>query len=215
MQNFQFVLSWVLKPWVSWFRLGYFVFIILSASSCVNKNHADNEVMIAKTVPLIFINAADTNLVISNDTIHYQNKLFSGYIYSLYMAGDTAELKSFFNGVEEGFQKKWYENRQLSEQRFYINGKKQGRHEGWWPDGKEKFYFTANKGEYDGEFKEWYSSGILGKHFNYLDGHEEGSQRLWWDNGAVRANYVIRNGRKYGLIGLKTCINPYDSIYKN
>ena len=66
----------------------------------------------------------------------------------------------------------------------------------------------------NGEFKEWYFSGLLGKQFHYVNGQEEGSQRLWWDNGTVRANYVIRNGKKYGLIGLVTCSNPYDSIIK-
>ena len=123
-------------------------------------------------------------------------------------------IQSYFNGVEEGAQKKWYANKQLAEERFYINGKKEGIHKGWWPDGKPKFIFDVANDEYSGEFKEWYSSGLLGKQFHYNNGQEEGSERLWWDNGTVRANYVIRNGKKYGLIGLKTCVNPYDSIIK-
>ena len=68
--------------------------------------------------------------------------------------------------------------------------------------------FTAINDKYEGEFKEWYSSGLLGKDFHYVKGQEEGSQRLWWDNGTVRANYVIRDGKKYGLIGMKLCTNP-------
>ena len=102
--------------------------------------------------------------------------------------------------MEEGIQKKWYPNRQLEEERYYINGKKEGQHRGWWPDGKPKFEFSAANDIYEGEFKEWYASGLLGKQFHYVNGIEEGSQRLWWDNGTVRANYVIRNGKKFGLI---------------
>ena len=164
--------------------------------------------------PSVYINAADKDLTKHQDTIFYKDKFFSGNRYTLYSSGDTAALDSYFNGVEEGTQKKWYPNRQLQEERFYINGKKEGTHKGWWPDGKEKFLFTAYNDKNDGEFKEWYSSGLLAKFFHYKNGQEEGSERLWWDNGSVRANYVIRDGKKYGLIGLKTCVNPYDSITK-
>jgi hypothetical protein len=31
---------------------------------------------------------------------------------------------------------------------------------------------------------------------------------MWWENGLIRANYVVKNGRRYGLIGLKLCVNP-------
>lgn len=182
--------------------------------SCQQKNQTREEPRIAKTVPSFFINKSDRRLTLVHDTMYLENKLFSGYCYELYLSGDTAALASYFNGVEEGYQEKWYEGGQPAEQRFYINGKKQGTHRGWWPDGKPKFSFTALDDEYNGEFREWYVTGLLGKQFNYVNGHEEGSQRLWWENGTVRANYVIRKGRKYGLIGLKTCINPYDSVYK-
>ncbi len=172
------------------------------------------EVKIAKTVPAFYVHATDKYFTKHQDTIFYKDKFFTGYRYILYPNSDTAALQSFFNGVEEGTQKKWYPNRQLQEERFYINGKKEGLHKGWWPDGKQKFLFTAYADNYEAEFKEWYASGLLAKYFHYKNGQEEGSQRLWWDNGSVRANYVIRDGKKYGLIGLKTCVNPYDSISK-
>jgi antitoxin component YwqK of YwqJK toxin-antitoxin module len=172
------------------------------------------ELRIAKTVPRIYVNTNDPAFEIHGDTIYYQHKFFTGYRYSLFGNGDTASLQSYFNGVEEGSQKKWYTGKQLAEERFFINGKKEGTHRGWWPGGKLKFIFTAINDKYSGEFKEWYASGLLGKYFHYVDGQEEGSERLWWDNGTVRANYVIRNGKKYGLIGLVTCSNPYDSVVK-
>jgi antitoxin component YwqK of YwqJK toxin-antitoxin module len=172
------------------------------------------EIKIAKTVPPVYKVEWDKNFTKHQDTVFYKDQFFTGYRFALYPDNDTAVLQSYFNGVEEGTQKKWYPNQQLQEERFYINGKKEGIHKGWWPDGKEKFIFEAFSDKYEGEFKEWYSSGLLQKQFHYKNGREEGSQRLWWDNGSVRANYVIREGKKYGLIGLKTCVNPYDSITK-
>lgn len=191
---------------------GYFLFIM--CISCGNKQQPVTEIKIAKTVPTNYINVNDSDFSKHQDTVYYQQKYFTGYQFSLYNTGDTAFINSYFNGVEEGTQKKWYPNKQLAEERFYISGKKEGVHKGWWPDGKSKFFFEANSNEYNGEFKEWYATGLLCKQFHYTNGQEEGSQRLWWDNGTVRANYVIRNGKKYGLIGLKTCANPYDSIIK-
>ncbi len=172
------------------------------------------EPKIAKTVPAVYRNETDKYFSKHQDTVYYKDEFFTGYRFTLYPNGDTAILQSYFNGVEEGNQKKWYPDHRLQEERFYINGKKEGLHRGWWPDGKERMMFTVYDDKYEGEFKEWYSSGLLGKYFHYTNGQEEGSQRLWWDNGSVRANYVIREGKKYGLSGLKTCVNPYDSISK-
>jgi len=189
--------------------------LLVSIASCITKERVVvKEPKIAKTVPLNFINTTDDRFSNQQDTVYYGDTYFTGYRYALYPTGDTAFVRSYFNGVEEGLQRIWYPNSQLAEERFYINGKKEGIHQGWWPTGKQKFYFEAYSNEYNGEFKEWYASGVLGKYFHYVNGHEEGSEKLWWDNGTVRANYVIRNGKKYGLLGLKTCINPYDSIIK-
>ena len=207
---FSFSFKTALKPILSRILPGYFLFCI----SCNEKKEAIKEIKIAKTVPSNYVNVTDSNFSKHQDTIYYQQHFFTGFQFSLYPDTDTAFINSYFNGVEEGLQKKWYANEQLAEERFYINGKKEGTQKGWWPDGKPKFVFEAENDEYYGEFKEWYASGLLGKQFHYVDGQEEGSERLWWDNGTVRANYVIRNGRKYGLIGLKTCINPNDSINK-
>lgn len=192
---------------------GYFLFFIYA--SCHEEKRTNNaEPKIAKTVPLNYVNTGDSRFNKRQDTIYYQQNYFTGYRFSLYPNGDTAIIGAYFNGVEEGTQKKWYANKQIAEERFYINGKKEGLHKSWWPDGKLKFVFEALNNEYNGELKEWYFSGLLAKQFHYVEGQEEGSERLWWNNGTVRANYVIRNGKKYGLIGLKTCMNPYDSIIK-
>lgn len=199
-------------------RLLFFIFLFSIASCKAKKEDVitppHKEIKIAKTVPANYLSTANKHFSNHQDTVYFDDHFFSGYRYLLYENGDTALVQSYFNGVEEGMQRKWYPNKILAEERFYINGKKEGIHRSWWPDGKQKMYFEAYAGEYSGEFKEWYSAGLLGKEFHYVNGQEEGSEKLWWDNGTVRANYVIRNGKKYGLLGFKTCINPYDSIIK-
>lgn len=205
----------ILKTYCYHILLG-FLFLCTSCLSCKSKKNilAITDLRLAKTVLPIYINAADSQFILKQDTVYYGAKYFTGYKFSLFNNGDTAAINSYFNGVEEGLQKKWYINGMLAEERFYINGKKENINKGWWPDGKLKIYYTALNNEYNGEFKEWYATGLLAKQFHYVNGQEEGSERLWWDNGTVRANYVIKKGKKYGLIGLKICVNPYDSIAK-
>jgi antitoxin component YwqK of YwqJK toxin-antitoxin module len=168
--------------------------------------------MIAKTLPAIYRSDLDTFLKKKGDTLYYKEQYFTGYQYSLYENGDSAFIYGFFNGVEEGWQRKYYPGKVLAEQRFYVNGKKEGSHKSWWPDGKSRMEFTAEHNEYEGEFKEWNSAGTLIKRFHYIRGKEAGRQQLWWDNGKLRANYEVRNGRTFGLIGSKLCMNPNDSI---
>lgn len=214
----------VLKLHLSRLRPGYFLILLFftplsckrqpAGKDAAPEGQLKEEIKIAKTVPPVYLPVSDKGFEQRQDTVYYQGRYFTGYRLAYYPSGDTAVLQSYFNGVEEGFQKKWYANKQLAEIRFYINGKKEGEHKGWWDNGKPKFYFSLRDNEYEGEFREWNAAGLLIKQFHYHNGHEEGSQRLWWDNGTVRANYVIKNGKKYGLIGLKLCNNPYDSVYK-
>ena len=50
------------------------------------------------------------------------------------------------------------------------------------------------------------------KSLNYTNGQESGHQQLWYDNGEIRSNYIIKNDRRYGLLGTKNCVNVSDSI---
>lgn len=168
-----------------------------------------------KNVPLSYINANHINFSNHQDTLYYKQSTFSGHCYLLFPSGDTSFVKSYLNGLEEGLQIKWYDNKQLAEKRRYVDGKKEGLQEAWWPDGKQRFLFTTMQDAFVGELKEWNQAGLLFKDFHYVNGQEEGSEKMWWDNGSVRANYVIRNGKRYGLLGIKICVNAYDSIKRN
>ena len=180
--------------------------------SCGKKQEEQKEVMIAKSIPALYLLSNDSLLSIHSDTTYFEGQFFTGYIYELFENGDTSFVNGYFNGVEEGQHRKFYPDNKLWEQRSYINGKKQGPQKAWWPDGKPKMDYTAIDNEYEGIFREWNNAGLLIRQFHYNKGMEVGRQQLWWDNGKLRANYEVRNGRKYGSIGIKLCMNPSDSI---
>ena len=171
---------------------------------------SDNNII----VPQAFTNANDKGFTFHADTIYLNNTNYSGWVYKLNEHMDTIFLGGYFNGIEEGVQKKWYANKQIAELRLFHLGKKIGKHIGFWENGNPKFEFYFSNGEHQGIAKEWYKNGKPYRSFHYENGYEEGSQKMWWENGTIRANYVVKKGRRYGLIGLKLCMNQTDSLKK-
>jgi antitoxin component YwqK of YwqJK toxin-antitoxin module len=99
------------------------------------------------------------------------------------------------------------------ELRNYSKGQKNGVQIAYWENGNKRFQFMAQNDAYEGELKEWDYSGTLFHLAHFINGQEAGEQKLWYDNGKIRANYVIINGKRYGLLGTKNCKNVSDSIF--
>ena len=192
--------------------------ILVQACNNIDPTHSFDVPIASDTLqpeivlPNQYLNRKEQFLSFHQDTLYYQDKKYSGYIYDRFENGDSAFVGSYLNGIEEGVFKKWYRNNQLGEYRTYHSGKKVGKHVGFWEDGQPKFDFNFIAGELHGESNEWYPNGQAYKAFHYKMGYENGSQKMWWENGIIRANYVVKQGRRYGLIGLKLCMTPQDSI---
>jgi antitoxin component YwqK of YwqJK toxin-antitoxin module len=160
------------------------------------------------------INTATVSVQTKQGITYINNTAANAIVYQLYENDDTAFIITYNNGKMEGQPKYWYDNKQLKEVRNFIQGKQQGEAKGWWPDGQPKFVYHFFNDMYEGELKEWGATGILYRVMNYKNGQEEGEQKLWYDNGQLRSNYVIKDGRRYGLLGTKNCVNVSDSIFK-
>ena len=185
--------------------------ILFLAQACNQEKKIEYKEAYPLTADTI-LNVTDTALVFHLDTLYVEDKKFCGTVYKLYPNLDTAFIGKYVNGLEHGLHKKWYPNKQLLESRLYSLGKKIGKHVGYWEGGNKKFEYNFKNGEHDGILIEWYQGGQPYKAFHYKNGYEDGSEKMWWENGTIRANYVVKNGRRYGLIGLKLCMNPMDSI---
>lgn len=203
------------------FILRYFIPVLfLSACDSNNKDSQNNQLelkpqnILVASVPTIFKASADKGFTLHQDTLFHNDIKYSGLVYTLYNAKDTMQVAGFLNGLEEGIQKKWYPNKQIASIRDYHTGKKIGKHIGYWENGQTQFEFYFEDGEYHGIAKEWYQNGQAYRTFHYEHGYEQGSQKMWWENGIIRANYVVKNGRRYGLVGLKLCMNPNDTVLK-
>ena len=133
-------------------------------------------------------------------------KLFTGVLEHVDPVSMTLNVSIYKSGKKNGLQTKTYTNQVLAEKRFYSNGLKTGIHNGFWESGLPKFEYHFNtNGYYHGSFKEWARNGQLTSAFNYLNGKEDGPQQMWTAQGKIRANYFVRNGERFGLVGLKKC----------
>lgn len=192
---------------------GILFLVLLLIVSCKQQSKEAAKKYPQKT-PSVYKEATDLAFNFKQDTLYYNTQKFSGKQFILYPNKDTAFVKSYLNGMLEGVQRQWYENKVLAEERLYIANKKEGLHKSWWDNGKPRYKYHFENDEFHGEVLEWYFTGQLFKKFHYKNGHEEGSERLWYEDGSVRANFVIKNGKKYGLIGIKLCKNPYEKSIK-
>lgn len=148
-----------------------------------------------------------------NGVFFVDEKPFSGKLIGFYPnKKDTMFESNYAVGLEDGEWKKYYLNGKIFQQRFYSKGAKVGRFSAFWENGKLQMEYFFENDEYEGTCREWSLEGKLIREMNYKKGYEQGSQKQWYDNGEIRSNYIIKNGRRYGLLGTKNCINVADSV---
>ena len=159
-----------------------------------------------KDASLPVIEGTTAGLINRKGVLIFKNKPYSGkVIYHTHNKYLKSEI-NYLKGKKHGLAQHWFPTGELKEKRTYTNGIKTGVHYGWWAPDILKFVYHFNtEGAYHGEVKEWYRDGQLYMYFNYNKGKELGSQRLWKNDGAIKANYTVVNGERFGLIGLKKC----------
>jgi antitoxin component YwqK of YwqJK toxin-antitoxin module len=185
--------------------------VLLLLLSCAQKK--ENSLTEA-IIPERYTLKSSPTISIHQDTVFLNEKKYSGYVVELDAASlDTLSIQGYLDGLQSGVGKKWYSNGQLMEERSYFKGAKNGLQTAYWENGAKKFEFVAREDAYEGEFKEWNIEGNLIHLAHFENGQENGSQKLWDEEGKIRANYVIVNGKRYGLLGTKNCKNVSDSIF--
>jgi antitoxin component YwqK of YwqJK toxin-antitoxin module len=157
---------------------------------------------------------ASTVLVKTKGGITFINDVrASGVLFSRDAAGDTISFINYFNGKEEGWSKFYYAKGKPKAFRYYLNGWKEGEHAGWFENGTRQFIYHFKNDKFHGNQKEWLANGQIYSDQNYDEGAERGSQKIWYADGTIKTNYVIKNNRRYGLLGTKNCINTVDSVF--
>ncbi len=114
---------------------------------------------------------------------------------------------SFEGSVYTGIVEEYDDAGRLISEIKLVDGKKEGLSKFYWPDGKLKCEANYQNGIYHGSVVRYFENGNLFSSFNYDQGQESGKQQMWKSDGRIKVNYEVINGRKYGLTGVKNCIN--------
>ena len=169
----------------------------------------------AEPKDVLSLKADSESLDLTKDVAVFQNTPFSGFVYDFYQGTlDTLWTKSYKVGLKSGVWRKYYSGGELKEKRAFVGGKKEGEYVGYYSGGAKNFIFQFNNGEYDGTNKIWTENGLLIEEGNFKEGYEFGVQKTWYLNGKVKSNYIIKNNRRYGLLGTKYCVNVSNETLK-
>lgn len=187
-----------------------FVFsLLLGLMHCQNNSRVqvfpESKVEDKLVISVIEVKSTDENLEKAGGILFYKNQPFSGIRVEKYPNGQTKSGVEYFAGKQSGLALGWYSDGTKQFERKYKGGEKDGLHCGWWPNGQMKFKYTFDQGIYIGELKEWYSNGQLYRQMHYDKSGQEMDLKMWMENGKIQANYVVKNGRRFGLIGKKSC----------
>lgn len=157
---------------------------------------------------LLSFSADNAQISFENAGVFFQGKPFSGKLFWVDpQSQDTLKIESYLKGNRHGNWIQYFPGHVLKEIRTFDQGKKVGAFVQYFPTGKKQQEYHFQNDEYQGLAREWNERGVLIREMHYVAGHEEGSQKLFYDNGQVRANYVMQNGRRFGLLGTKNCVN--------
>ncbi len=169
--------------------------------------HSSGDMNERTFIPQNEIWASDSTLSTQQGHLYLKDKPYSGFVISRYANGKLASKNSYLNGKLEGKQEKWYQNGDLQEIRFYETNRKVGKHEGWYQNGQKRFEYFINNDVPVKIHREWYENGQLFTFNTFNDaGQPEGLQQMWFENGKIKANYVVKEGRRFGLLGAKGCM---------
>lgn len=157
---------------------------------------------------MLSFSADNPQISFENAGVFYQGKPFSGMLFRLdSQTQDTLKIESYLKGNRHGRWVQYFPGHVLKEFRTFERGKKTGAFVQYFPTGKKQQEYHFQNDEYQGLASEWNERGVLIREMHYVAGHEEGSQKLFYDNGQIRANYVMKDGRRFGLLGTKNCVN--------
>lgn len=130
----------------------------------------------------------------------------AGVPFSGFSVGALSETP-YVEGRAHGLSLARYPGGALRFRRLYRAGKREGVHEGFWPNGQLQFTYRYVEDLFEGEQRAYHANGVLAELRHYRAGHEEGLQRFFDETGRIIANYTFKDGRRYGIVGRSDCVS--------
>ena len=162
--------------------------------------------------PLRAVEATDPALRRDGDRVTFRGAPFTGQVVERYETGARRGSTAYLRGRRDGLAQGWYADGRLAWRGGFRRGREEGMHRAWWPDGRPRLVERFRDGRLEGTVREWFPGGRIYREVHYRAGQEAGRQRMWFADGTLRASYVVRDGRRYGLMGAKGCTGEHNGI---
>lgn len=95
-----------------------------------------------------------------------------------------------------------YNNGQLAEEVYYVNGEIEGLYRLWYKNGKLKIKIDFEEGIIQKKYQVWYNNGIKFIELTYAQGKLDGPAYAWYDNGQLWFDCKFDGGNRSGLFAV-------------
>ncbi len=161
---------------------------------------------------LLIVDKDSTELRAIEGLVYYKDKPFTGTSVIYYTKNAKAAAIQYLNGKKEGLYEKWFPDGLLSFEAYYKAGRKEGITKTWWKNGALRSQSIFKNGTPDGIQLQWYKSGAKFKRQSMVNGQEQGIQKAWRENGKIYNNYEAKNGRIFGLKRANLCFELAEEV---
>lgn len=160
--------------------------------------------------PVISILTNNPKLRRAENTVYYDGKRFTGVVRTSIDDKLNELFMEVKNGLMDGKYQEWNSDHIIQSDRRYKKGVEHGLQKGFHHDGTLSYEYNCYEGERVGDYKEYYPNGNL-HIYKYLEDGKEIKTKINDLEGKVIANYVLKDGRYYGLMGSSSCYSVLDA----
>ncbi|MCD4817411.1 MAG: hypothetical protein K8S23_01820 [Candidatus Cloacimonetes bacterium] len=100
-------------------------------------------------------------LIQQDDLVYKNGFLFTGSANDYYENGKIKFLKSYKNGMIDGYDYTWYKSGQKKSEFYFLKSEKHGTCITWYNNGQMQLYAQYSYGKINGIFKAWDEDGTL------------------------------------------------------
>ena len=187
--------------------------LIVTVTACTNSNIEDTKVDILVNNIHVNILSWDKDLSKSERIYYRNNELLNGEIDNIKLGHRIRAWANFNAGLLDGDFIEKYSNDQFRTQKYFESGYENGLQKGWHSNGNLSYSYNTINGVREGISNEYYPNGNIQIVSSYEKGKEIKKKIMDLECKAI-VNYEIKNGRYYGLLGSSSCISVFnDSTY--
>tara|TARA_B100001175_G_scaffold94085_1_gene79553 strand:- start:184 stop:1026 length:843 start_codon:yes stop_codon:yes gene_type:complete len=131
----------------------------------------------------------------------FQDGLRHGLWQTFNRIGQPLMIGYYDKGKKNGKFEQWYDDGKTRHRELiasFVNDQYDGVYREWYDNGKKSIVGTYDNGKEQGAYKEWHENGKRALQTKYIDGRPDGIYREWYENGKRRIKITFKDGKENG-----------------